>query len=383
MPLPPPPSAKPLPGQTGLKASLTRWFKGLLQKIAHRPEALLCAEYLLREHHRTHWDSFPAEDTFVLSSGREVLIQKGLRDLVIPFWNIEKAAEATVPDWNTTLLEANAHLHAATEARDFLELHGIRLQGTKLLDIGSGSGAKAFCLAAFGAQEVTATTYTPYYLDLTLSADEKEQRAARDQARRDLMRKAIEHLTGVTLEAKKVTFVEDDMSQTSLSEESIDGAFSFEVLEHIQDPPRFFEAIQKTLVPRGFSFTSYNPFFSSNGGHAAATLDFPWGHARVTQEDLSDYLKKFRHQEFDVGLNFWSRHLNRLTLKEMNRYSQNAGLQCLATLPWADSKDYARLEEETLQDVMRLYPSATVLDLISPKVWVLHQSQTKASRETV
>ena len=68
----------------------------------------------------------------------------------------------------------------------------------------------------------------------------------------------------------------------------------------------------RILKPGGYSFHEYNPFFSFNGGHSLCTLDFMWGHVRLSSIDFPKYLKQFRPFEYDLAMRFYKENLNRM-----------------------------------------------------------------------
>ena len=64
-----------------------------------------------------------------------------------------------------------------------------------------------------------------------------------------------------------------------------------------------------------------NPFFSFNGGHSLCTLDFMWGHVRLSETEFERYLIQFRPKENKVAMKFYRNNLNRMTLKKLNTAS--------------------------------------------------------------
>ena len=172
---------------------------------------------------------------------------------------------------------------------------------------------------------------------------------------------------------KKVVFREDDICSPGVPSESVDVIFSWEVMEHVGDPAAAFNEMYRMLRPGGFVFHEYNPFFSINGGHSLCTLDFLWGHARLTAADFERYLDEVRPAEKGLALAFYHNNLNRMTLSDLQRHVADAGFTPLSVLPWSKRKHLELVTKDVLRQCVDVYPPATLADLISPVVWVLLQ----------
>ena len=161
----------------------------------------------------------------------------------------------------------------------------------RVLEIGCYDGSAAFELSRRPGTSVVASDLPRYYLvqhpgqaeDEALAAEEVALATLRDRARRIADRPE-----------GSVTFVEDDITTSSLEPGTFDLIVSFEVLEHVADPAGTFAAMTRLLRPGGVAYHDYNPFFSMIGGHSLATLDFPWGHARLDADDVERYLREIR-----------------------------------------------------------------------------------------
>ena len=46
----------------------------------------------------------------------------------------------------------------------------------------------------------------------------------------------------------------------------------------------------------GIVFNKYNPFFCQGGGHSLCSLDFPWGHVRLTPIEFDRYMEEYRRK---------------------------------------------------------------------------------------
>jgi SAM-dependent methyltransferase len=252
----------------------------------------------------------------------------------------------------------------------FLRTFSLSFAEKEMLEIGAYDGATAYALAEAGAKHVLATDMAAYYITQSPNGVVCEGAIATknaDLARlRDAYSRSIDKQT-----AQRVSFLEDDICSSSLRSESVEAVMSWEVLEHLTRPEDAFRQIARILKPGGFAFHEYNPFFSMNGGHSLCTLDFLWGHARLQAADFEKYLEEIRPSEKSVALSFYRNNLNRMTLSELEHYVQQSGLSLLSLLPQWMKNHLTLVRSESLSQCNRVYPSAELIDLISPTVWVL------------
>lgn len=110
----------------------------------------------------------------------------------------------------------------------------------------------------------------------------------------------------------KSTFLKGDITaKTEMEEGSIDLIYSLSVLEHIPDLEKAFKEMYRILKPGAVMFHRYDPFFHILGGHATCTLDFPWGHLRLSDDDVVRYMKELMPHEASVALPWVKNALNR------------------------------------------------------------------------
>jgi 2-polyprenyl-3-methyl-5-hydroxy-6-metoxy-1,4-benzoquinol methylase len=309
-------------------------------------------------------------------------LYSGYRDFVVPGWRgmtKPDSGELHIPDSITASKAIALAENSTAQTLRFLDIMGFSISGKNVLEIGCYDGTRSFSLAAAGAGKVLGSDVTAYYVRQTISQAEENMTVSATQDKhyrngldriRDYYKATIPHRSGA------VAFADDDISETSLFPESYDCIFSFEVLEHVQNPEKVFRNIGKLLKPGGFAFHEYNPFFAMNGGHSLCTLDFPWGHASLSPAGFKAYLQQFRPAEINVAWQFYTHNLNRMAVADMHTFSAQAGLKTLSCIFWPEHAHMQALSNETLCTVNKIYPNVTINDLISPTVWVLHVKPT-------
>jgi hypothetical protein len=125
------------------------------------------------------------------------------------------------------------------------------------------------------------------------------------------------------------------------------------------------------LKPGGIAIHEYNPFFGLNGGHSPCTLDFPWAHAALDAKDFERYCNELQPERKEKALSFYYNGLNRMTLFDMHQYSKKAGFTIDAFLPYTKEQQVYLMNRQTLQQVLKNYPTATISDLLTPRVLVV------------
>jgi SAM-dependent methyltransferase len=238
----------------------------------------------------------------------------------------------------------------------------------KILEVGCYDGSAAFEMSRRSGTEVVASDLARYYVvqrpgqpaDEAVAAEETALAALRERAR-----------AAAGVPAGAVAFMEDDITASTLDPGSFDLIVSFEVLEHVKRPRDAFAAMARLLRPGGVMYHDYNPFFSSIGGHSLATLDLPWGHARLDDADVGRYLAEIRPAEAEQALRFYRQSLNRMTQADLRSEIAAAGLELVAVIPWYQQALLADASPQVLAEVQRNYPQATIDDLLATFVAVV------------
>jgi SAM-dependent methyltransferase len=293
-----------------------------------------------------------------------------LRDRLKPNWRImSDPATASAPPSDAGLRD---RLRKASKTATELErilgaTMGSSVSG-RILEIGCYDGSTAFELSRRPGTSVVASDLARYYVVQRPGQLEAEAIAAEE----DVLGRLRERVRVLAdRPPASVTFVEDDITTSTLEPGSFDLIVSFEVLEHLQRPDDAFAAMARTLRPGGVMYHDYNPFFSSIGGHSLATLDVVWGHVRLDGADVERYLAEIRPTEAEHASRFYRESLNRMTLADLRVAIAKSGLELVALLPWYQRRLLDDASPELLAEVRRHYPAVTIEDLLATFVVVV------------
>jgi 2-polyprenyl-3-methyl-5-hydroxy-6-metoxy-1,4-benzoquinol methylase len=309
--------------------------------------------------------------TFVDSSGRKHDLYAGLRDRIKPGWRTMFDPKST----NRIPSKAELKLNLAEAERNIrsfkrtLQSFNYDLKDKSVLEVGCHNGLKTFLLCKEECANVTGSDVSFYY-EKQLEADGKKE----VDNYLDTLRQTVTNLfNGKEKQAieKKVKFIEDDITKSNIKENSFDVIASWETLEHVIDIDSALNNMSKILKKNGIAFHEYNPFFSLNGGHSLCTLDFPWGHCRLNENDFKRYLKEFRPNEIQLAESFYKNSLNRLTMKDLEKACKNAGLEVLTLIPFVKKAHLSIFNNQFFEEAKEHFINLTSMDLISPVVWVM------------
>ena len=314
------------------------------------------------------------------SRGHQYPLSDGLRDRLKPDWRkmFEPPVQKSQHISGATIAKGlDDWCHRISRVEHFLSFHSTTLDDKVVVEIGAYGGATSFALAQTGATAVIGTDIAAYYVQQTPGEGISTESVAAKNAELTRMRTTFRQAVGAEI-GGRVSFLEDDICSSNLDSQSADAILSWEVLEHLKHPARAFQQMFRALKPGGVAFHEYNPFFSQDGGHSLCTLDFPWGHARLSPEDFERYLREIRPSEKEVASRFYRENLNRMTLSDLKEHATEAGFTLLSILPWIESRHLDELTADALADSKRSFPSCELMDLISPTVWVLLRKEESA-----
>lgn len=235
-------------------------------------------------------------------------------------------------------------------------------------------GTDTFALSTLEIKHIDAIDIPDYVVRQNADMDKKNPMHLRKQSEfLQKFRKSIAESyldMGYSDIEKKVIFFDKDIVNFD-EKEIYDLIISWETLEHIDNPKVALKNMFRALKPGGICFHEYNPFFSIDGGHSLCTLDFPYGHVRLSQSDFESYIRTYRPKELKVALNFYHESLNRMTISELMQYSKEAGFEVLDLHCFKCIDNLRVIDKIMFEQCKNIYPSVTLNDMISRIVWVL------------
>lgn len=324
-------------------------------------------------------DSPPPTTSIAVADGRRFadrygtvhIVDPELRDRLKPAWRtmVDPDQAAAAPTDAALRDRAKKAVATVAEANAIVAaLTGRALTG-RILEIGCYDGSTAFAMAADPAIDVVGSDLARYYVVQRPGEPPTAAAVEAQQATLAELRERARVVAGI--QPSRVTFIEDDITRSRLEEDSFDAIVSFEVLEHLLDPPAAFSAMATLLKPGGIVYHDYNPFFAMNGGHSLVTLDIPWGHARLDDADVERYLRELRPTEADQALRFYRDSLNRMSRADLVSALDGAGLETLAIIPWTQRALAPQLTHDVVNDVERTYPGVRAEELLQTFVTVV------------
>ena len=270
------------------------------------------------------------------------------------------------PDYDNAVNEGKANY---LRMLGIAKAYGIEISDSHIIEIGCHLGAMCYSFSEAANCQITGTEYTGYKvsaLDSNSSAPKLDKVSNNLANQRSVLGKRFRN-------AEKVTFIEDDICNSTLPSDSYNLVISFDVLEHLHNPGQAFIHIKRILKKGGIAIHDYNPFFSLNGGHSLCTLDFPWGHCMLSKNDFERYIKEIRPEETEIAITFYNGGLNRMTHTGLEIYTKQSGLQFAGFIKYAKEQHVRMVNHEVLKQSQANYPDLTIADLVTPKVVVIQK----------
>lgn len=174
----------------------------------------------------------------------------------------------------------------------------------------------------------------------------------------------------------QVRFVAGDLTKkTSFEDEEFHLVYSHQVLEHIRDLEAAFGEMKRILKPGGVMYHQYDPYFHPLGGHSFGTLDFPWGHVRLGEDDFARYIETLRPFEAPHAVSWCAGSLNRInTIQRVQQKLVETGFAIklfrTETTPFLTEMP---LDEHVVRDCLERNPHLSLADLLTSKIVVIAQ----------
>jgi SAM-dependent methyltransferase len=308
-------------------------------------------------------------------SGKEFELVEGLRSKVKPDW--EEMLKPAKP--RNLSSDLGVFQPFISRAEDILSKHGINLIDKDILEVGCSYGQRCFLMAKYRGNKVHGIDIDEYIVDQSPDlnswnpGDVKFIHDKTEEIRKEIRSKLPECVHN------NVTFETVGMEEYATPNPH-DIIVSWDTLEHILNLPLAFRQMYNAVKSGGIVYHEYNPFFSLNGGHSLCTLDFLYGHCRLSKEDFERYIHEIRPIEEKIDLNFYHKCLNRATVSEVKELSTNTGFEIIDFIgqsPYGKDDDLYKkqLEKEILGDVQAVYPKVTIEDLMYSSVFLILRKQ--------
>ncbi len=318
--------------------------------------------------------SFPKQGSFKDSKGNNFEIHQGLRSKLKPGWeNIFKQDGKT---YNTSperieQIARNGRI-AVEKLKPIAEIYLKSLENKTVLEIGCHAGGTTFAFADEKVKEVVGTEFSGYKIASMDSSEIQDGELA--EVNENL--KALRDLVQNKFTSRgNTTFLDDDICNTKLEKGKFDLICSWDVLEHLHDPLKAFESTAALLSDDGVAIHDYNPFFSIIGGHSPCTIDFPWGHVVLDEIDFERFNSEQQPDRAEIAMSFYKNGINRMTIKKMKEYSEQAGLELLSVIAFPKEQYIRTMTNQIMNLAKQNYPTCELNDLVSQRIIIVQKKK--------
>ncbi len=313
-------------------------------------------------------DKFGKFGEFKDSKGHVYELKSGLRSKIKPGWeHMLKERKLDTSPAHLAKIKQQGEI-SVEKIMPLLKTMNISLPQSRILEIGCHAGANTYVFAQQGAQEVVGTEFSGYK---AASVDEHYVEEQKLNEINEELKRLRDQLSMAFSRKESVRFVDDDICHSRLEKNAFDLICSWDVLEHLHDPEKAFVNMASLLKKEGVMIHQYNSFFSLNGGHSLCTLDFLWGHVRLSEQDFIRYLEEIRPREKERALSFYHQGVNRMTVKALERHCAKAGLEIVSLLPFTKEQHIRMLDHDIYRQSKSNYPNLTLLDLTAPRIMLV------------
>jgi SAM-dependent methyltransferase len=151
------------------------------------------------------------------------------------------------------------------------------VEGSRLLDLGCGTGGKAAFYAERGPERLVAVDVLSENLE---------------HARRFARSRGVE---------ERIEFTLADAARLPFSDGSFDGVTATDTFEHFADPPAVLAEIERVLRPGGRVLFYFTPHRSPLGSHLYDVVHLPWCHLVFREETLFEAIRMIYEREEGEG----------------------------------------------------------------------------------
>jgi SAM-dependent methyltransferase len=318
---------------------------------------------------------FKIKGSFIDCHGNEHKLYENLRTKIKPGWEKIFTARKGTYDKSVQNIERivqNGRI-AVGRMEPVINLFSGGIKNSTILEVGCSAGGASYSFAEKEALKVVGSEFSGYKIS---SLEDKEIKQDELNAVNEGLNE-IRRLVGARFnKTGTISFVDDDICNSRLDEDSFDIICSWDTLEHLHDPLSAFKNIRKLLKKGGVAIHEYNPFFSLVGGHSACTIDFPWGHVILNEQDFIRFNEQFYPQYMETAISFYLNGINRMTIKDLQDLSKEAGLEILSLLVFPKEQDLRMMDARIFQMAVSNYPNLSLNDMISPRIIVVQRPLT-------
>lgn len=327
-------------------------------------------------------NQFPVEDSFIDTHGNKHNLYRGYRSKIKPGWerifNSDGKSFNKSPEQIEKIIQ-NGKI-AVERIMPIIELYLEDIGNSRILEIGCNSGGTTFSFGKITSNEIIGTEFSGYKiesLDNTSKIEISDLNEVNDNLKvlRNLVKDRFSNLKS------KVTFIDDDICNSKLQNNSFDLICSWDVLEHIHNPVDAFKNIHNLLNENGIAVHEYNPFFSLSGGHSACTIDFPWGHVLLNSDDFKRFNEEKQPNRLNTALSFYQNGINRMTIDDLERYCYESQLEIISLIKFPKEQHLRMLNKNILELCKVNYPTLKIDDLITPRIIVVMKKSTKHNNQ--
>ena len=305
---------------------------------------------------------------FILSNGVALPIVDGFREQIKPNW---RNAYRDFNNLNDDISEEkiNKLKHDIRHANNLLSKCGITLENKKIMDVGCLRGMQCFGAMELGASEAVGIDIPEYYINQSLNGEVVNASKVLEE-KRNKLREFHSHLDQSKISFRDLSVFEMDY------ENEFDIIFSWETFEHVMNPKGALKRIYKALKPGGIIYTHYNPFFCVSGGHSMCTLDYPFAHIMLSNEDFKRYVENNKPKDCppkyeELSYNFFTKNLNRMTQNDLKKYIDDVGFKVLDFITLPDMSKLNLIDNSTLEVAKTIHPTLTLNDLLCSLVFFI------------